>query len=252
VDAFLRFVAANALLSNLDSFLGFGHNYFLYLRPGDDRFVFLPWDLDLSLGAWPVGGTPEQQVELSVMRPHAGPNKLIDRLLAVKDVKAKYRKVLEELTAGPFTADRLLKEVDAVEAALKGPREKERKAAAGRKEPAAGAGGPFGGAVFGASLPPRAFFERRPKAVAAQLAGESKGFIPQPFGFGPPAGFAPPRVGDVMPGPVQDRLKLTPEQRRRMAQLQKEVEAKMREILTEEQFAQWKKIREGGAGPGRP
>jgi spore coat protein CotH len=253
VDAFLRFLAANALLSNLDSFLAFGHNYFLYLRPGDDRFVFIPWDLDLSLAAWPAGGTPEQQLELSVMHPHAGQNRLIDRLLALKEVKAKYRKVLEELTAGPFTTPRLLKELDAVEAALKGPMEREKKAVAGRKEETGAAGGPFGGAVFGASLPPRAFFERRPKAVAAQLAGTSKGFVPAQFGFGPPGGFAPPpRVGDVMPRPVQDRLKLTPEQKRQMAELQEEVEEKIRKLLTEEQLAEWKRIRGGGPGPKRP
>ncbi len=258
VDAFLRFLAANALLSNLDSFLAFGHNYYLYLRP-DDRFVFIPWDLDLSLAAWPAGGTPEQQLELSVMHPHAGQNKLIDRLLATKEVNAKYRKVLEELTAGPFAKAKLLKEVDAVEAALKGPLAREKKAAAARKEKAGGVG-PFGGGVFGASLPPRAFFEKRPKAVAAQLAGKSKGLVPAVFGFGRPGGFGgpgglgPPRIGEVMPGPVQDRLKLRVEQKRQMAELQKEVEAKIQKVLTAEQFAEWKKLREGrpGFGPGRP
>ena len=38
---------------------------------------------------------------------------------------------LEELTAGPFAPGRLVKEVDAVERALKGPMEREKKAAAG-------------------------------------------------------------------------------------------------------------------------
>jgi spore coat protein H len=61
VDAFLRFVAANALLVNLDSYLGFGHNYYLYLVPKTNRFVFIPWDLDLSLAAWPLAGPPERQ-----------------------------------------------------------------------------------------------------------------------------------------------------------------------------------------------
>ena len=57
-----------------------------------------------------------------------------------------------------------------------------------------------------------------------------------------------------MPGPVQDRLNLTEEQKQRMAEVQAEVEAKIRAILTEEQFAQWKKLRDArpGFGPGRP
>jgi spore coat protein CotH len=64
------------LLSNLDSYLGFGHNYYLYLVPGTNKFVFIPWDLDLSLATWPAVGTPEQLVELSIDHPHAGQNKL--------------------------------------------------------------------------------------------------------------------------------------------------------------------------------
>ena len=58
---FLRFLAANALLSNLDSFLGFGHNFYLYLRPDTNKFVFIPWDLDLSLAGFPMMGAAEQQ-----------------------------------------------------------------------------------------------------------------------------------------------------------------------------------------------
>jgi hypothetical protein len=56
-----------------------------------------------------------------------------------------------------------------------------------RKEEGGGPG-PFGGAVFGASLPPRAFFEKRAGSVAEQLAGRKKGFVPKPFGLGPPGG----------------------------------------------------------------
>src|SRR5207244_2940187 len=40
VEAFLKFIAANALLSNLDSYLGYGHNYYLYLVPRTNKFAF--------------------------------------------------------------------------------------------------------------------------------------------------------------------------------------------------------------------
>ena len=40
MEAFLKFIAANALLSNLDSYLGFGHNYYLYLNPASNKFLF--------------------------------------------------------------------------------------------------------------------------------------------------------------------------------------------------------------------
>lgn len=78
VDAFVRFVAADALMANLDSYLGFGHNFYLYLRPDTNQFVFMPWDLDLSMGMWPVGGPPERQMDLSLEHPHIGQNRLLD------------------------------------------------------------------------------------------------------------------------------------------------------------------------------
>jgi spore coat protein CotH len=261
VEAFLRFLAANALLANMDSFLGFGHNYYLYLRPDTDRFVFIPWDLDLSMAAWPMAGPPEQQVNLSLLHPHRGENKLIDRLLASKDVREKYLGVVKELTAGPFTRERLLKELEAVEKAVKDPLAREAKAVQARKEGAGGFGP--GSGVFGASLPPRRFIERRTESVAAQLAGKSKGYVP-PAGFafgpgGPGGGFGgppgpPPQQGAIMPRPLQDQLGLTEAQRKRFAELQKEVDRKVKEILTEEQRAMLKQLREGrpGGPPGPP
>jgi spore coat protein CotH len=267
VEAFLRFLAANALLANLDSFLGFGHNFYLYLRPDTDKFVFIPWDLDLSLGTWPMGGTPERQVDLSVLHPHRGQNRLIDRLLAMKDVNAKYRTLLKELTTTCFTKERLLKDLSAIEKVTKEPLAREARAVRARKEAPGGFGfGPPGG-VFGQSLPPRRFIEKRTESVAAQLAGKSKGYVPPAgFGFGPPGGFGgppggfgfgpPPQPGEVMPRPLQDRLKLTAEQRKKFAELQQEVDRKVREILTDEQKAELQKLRRarpaGPPGGGRP
>jgi spore coat protein H len=250
VDAFLRFLAANALLANLDSFLAFGHNYYLYLRPDTNQFVFIPWDLDLSLGTWPMGGTPEQQMDLSVMHPHAGPNRLIDRLLAIKGVREKYRKVLKGLAATCFAKERLLKELDAVEKVAKGPLAREAKAAQAREEGGGGFGPPRG--MFGRPVPLKTFFEKRTESVAAQLAGKRKGYVPAAgFAFGPPGGFGgPPRPGEVMPRPLQEQLKLTEGQKRRFADLQKEVDRKVEQILTDEQRALLKKLRD--SRPGGP
>lgn len=186
VDAFLRFIAANALLSNLDSFLGFGHNYYLYLVPATNKFVFIPWDLDLSLATWPAVGTPEQLVELSIHHPHAGQNKLIDRLFAIKEHKDRYLAILKEMTTTTFTKAKMLDTLDKIEKTIKEPIAKENKAVAARKETRGGGGFGmgFGGGQFGQSMPPRKFIEKRTESVAAQLEGKSKGFEPKPFGFG--------------------------------------------------------------------
>ena len=197
VEAFLRFIAANALLSNLDSYLGFGHNYYLYLVPASKKFMFIPWDLDLSLATWPAVGTPEQLVELSINHPHAGQNKLIDRLFAIKEHKERYLAIIKDLTETSFTKKRLLATLEQIEAALKEPAAREVKAVAARKEARGGGFGMgFGGGQFGQSMPPRKFIEKRTESVAAQLAGKAKGFEPKPFGFG----FGPPKGG-----PKKDR-----------------------------------------------
>lgn len=187
IEAFLKFLAANALLSNLDSYLGYGHNYYLYLVPATNKFVFIPWDLDLSLATWPAAGTPEQLVELSIHHPHSGQNKLIDRLFAIKEHKERYLMIIKDLTNTSFAKKKFLDNLDEIEKSVKEPLGREAKAVALRKEGRVGGFGPgFGGGQFGQSMPPRKFIEKRTESVAAQLEGKTKGFEPKPFGFGPP------------------------------------------------------------------
>ena len=64
-------MAATAIVANLDSFFTLGHNYCLYLHPETNKFHFIPWDVDLSLGNFPILGTPEQQMDLSLAKPYA-------------------------------------------------------------------------------------------------------------------------------------------------------------------------------------
>jgi len=186
VDTFLRFLAANALTSNLESFLALGHNYTLYLDPKTNKFHFIPGDLEFSFANFLLMGSSEQLMDLSVMKPYPGENKLPDRLLAIKDVREKYQKLLKELTAKAFTKDQLIKDAEVIDKATKDIREKEAKAVAARKEPPPGFGGPGGVGPQPPNI--KRFAEKRAESVAAQLAGKSKGYIPQQFGFGPPPG----------------------------------------------------------------
>jgi putative membrane-bound dehydrogenase-like protein len=203
VDAFLKFMAANALTANLESFLALGHNYTLYLDPKTNKFQFIPGDLEFALANFLLFGTADQLMDLSVIKPYPGQNKLPDRLLAIKGVNAQHQKFLKDLTATVFTKEQLIKDAEAIDRATKDIREKEAKAVAARKEPAPGFGGP-GGPGGMAPQPPdiKTFAEKRTESVAAQLAGKSKGFVPQPFGFGPPpggGGFGPGGGANLQP-----------------------------------------------------
>jgi len=85
-----------------------------------------------------------------------------------------------------------------------------------------------------------------------------------PGGFGPP-----PRPGTILPAFIQDALKLTADQKKQLDELQKEVDAKLDKILTDDQKKQMKEMRPprgpggrdgpppgpppgGSDGPGRP
>jgi len=52
VEHFVRFQAWSLALSNLDSYFGSAHNFYLYRRPTDGRFQFVPWDVNLAYGTF--------------------------------------------------------------------------------------------------------------------------------------------------------------------------------------------------------
>lgn len=82
-----------------------------------------------------------------------------------------------------------------------------------------------------------------------------------PGGFGPggpgggPGGFMgpPPRPGEILPMMVQNRLRLTPDQKKEIDALQKEVDSKLEKILNDEQKKTLEEMRRRGpGGPGGP
>ena len=214
VDAFLKFMAVTAIVANFDSFHG-GHNYCLYLHPETNKFHFIPWDLDLALGGFPMLGTPEQ-MDLSLTKPYAGQSKLADRLMANKEYADKYHQVLKEVVPLCFAKEKLLTEIALIEKMVKPLIEREMTAIAARKENADGLGGPGGSSGsspgdmgrFGhpaADL--KTFVEKRSESIAAQLAGKSKGFTP--VGFGPPGGPGMRGPGGDRPNPGEAGRQIT-------------------------------------------
>ncbi|HYV28273.1 MAG TPA: CotH kinase family protein, partial [Candidatus Eisenbacteria bacterium] len=184
LDKFLRYLAVTAMLVNLDSPLAMPQNFFIYLPAKSKKAVFLPWDLDLTFAAWPMGGSPEQQMNLSLLHPHAGEHKLIERLLADEEVRARYLKIIKDLSATSFTESELLTRIDKVENAIKDPRAKEAKALAARNETdAAHQAGQI--AAHAPSL--RDFAVKRPASIQSQLKNLETGYVPMGMG-GPPGG----------------------------------------------------------------
>lgn len=193
IDRFLRFMAVQALIANADGFFTLAYNYAIALDPASNRLVFIPGDQELSFANFLMMGTADQLMDMSLMRPYDGENRLADRLLAMKDVRESYRKILEQLTSSVFRKERLLISIDALEKTTKLLLGREAAARTERGEP------PIGFGPSGASAAPdlRKFADRRTASIADQLVGRKEGYRPR-FNFGPPRNAAPLR-------PVDDR-----------------------------------------------
>jgi spore coat protein H len=175
VDEFLRFAAANSLIGNLDSFFGLGHNYYMYLNPKDNKFSFIPWDLDLSFGGMGFGAGPNDQVEWAIAQPYMGKNRLAERILAIKEHNEAYRGHLKTLAEGAYSAREVGMALATMEKTIKD---------ALAKEPAQKGFG-FPG---GKKQDLREFATKRTESVIAQLEGKSQGKQIAGMGFGGPGG----------------------------------------------------------------
>src|SRR5688572_766572 len=201
LDQFAGFMAGTVWLSTLDSILGPGQNYYMYLDHKTRKFQFYPWDLDHSFGQFFLMGDQAQRNELSIHKPWRGENRFLERVYAVSAFKTKYEAKLKEINETIGRPERITKQVDQIAAAIR-PAVKEEsaeklarfeKAASGEgSEPAGmpgGGGGPPG--MNAAVQPIKKFVVERAKSIEAQLAGKSKGAdidAPPPGvqrGFGP-------------------------------------------------------------------
>jgi Spy/CpxP family protein refolding chaperone len=92
--------------------------------------------------------------------------------------------------------------------------------------------------------------------LAMPLSATQPGNPPGGFPGKPPGGFGPPpfpQPGEILPEFLQDQLKLNAEQKKKLGELQKDVEANLAKLLTAEQKKSLDEIRQGkgafGFGP---
>ncbi|HXJ56047.1 MAG TPA: CotH kinase family protein [Verrucomicrobiae bacterium] len=121
LDQFARFLACQVLLSNYDSFLSDGQNFYLYLDVRSDKFGFIPWDLDASWGSFALLGSTKDRERASIWHPWVGQNRFLERVLAVEPFRQKYRAQLEDLLARLFVPSRLRQRIDDVAKAIREP-----------------------------------------------------------------------------------------------------------------------------------
>ena len=195
VDEFLRFLALQALLSNMDSPLMTGHNYYLWLNPKTRQLVWIPWDLNEAFGGFLRAGTIDDQMALSIDRPFTRVNRLAERLMETPGIKTRYHEMVRGLLATNFNAARLFPLADAMAAAIRPAMSNDPTVTlpqfeaalstraspegAGRENArgfGSGRGGP--GGMPRPRAPIKYFINQRRESVRLQLDAKSEGYVP--------------------------------------------------------------------------
>lgn len=98
VDEILKYFAVNTFLVNLDSYASnMKHNYYLYEKDG--VFEIIPWDYNLSFGAFNIGSA-SKAINFPIDSPVTDTlenSPLIGKLLEVDEYKEAYHKYLQEI-----------------------------------------------------------------------------------------------------------------------------------------------------------
>lgn len=102
VEAVLSWLALDNYTVNLDSYIGSGHNYYLYHRQSDNRFTPVPWDPNEAFGVFTMGRNIDQLIRLSKVFPDPpSPGRpLATRLLGIPEYRQRYLDKLSLLAEG--------------------------------------------------------------------------------------------------------------------------------------------------------
>jgi spore coat protein H len=191
VEEFARFMAITVCLSSLDSILAMSQNFYVYLHPKSNKFLFIPWDLDNSFGKFRMTGTQDQREQLSIQHPWVGENELLERMFKLVKFQKLYRARLQEFSRGIFKPERINKQVDELATVLRPAIREESlqklaifdKALEGQSvspdidQVWQGPGGGAGGRMFTPIKPIKPFVTLRARSIADQLEGRSEGAI---------------------------------------------------------------------------
>ena len=180
-------MAITAWLTDLDGILGPGQNYYIYLHPKTQKFVFVPWDQDQPFGQFPRG-TQEERENLSIHKPWTGQNRFFERIYQSEAFNTAYLARLREFNKSIFQPERISRQVDELAPVIRGSIQEESKERLAEFEKAASGqklsitmGPGFQGSTE--VTPIKAFVKARKKSIADQLDGKSQGKTINP-GFG--------------------------------------------------------------------
>ncbi len=110
---FLFFSALNNFFVNLDSYICKGHNYYIYHHTDTDKFVHMPWDLNLSFGNYSVGMSPPELIDLSIYWTFEGGYRpLVERMFQIPNYCEIYEMDYQYIIDNVIIEEELFARVD--------------------------------------------------------------------------------------------------------------------------------------------
>jgi len=117
VDNFLRHLAFDWLFGSFDSLIVTGHNFFLYKRPSDNKWILLYYDLDFTYGHGVEESFGMTSIDLSTFtfeKYNFFSNVLVNSLV-LKD-NTRFKKILKEILINCYNPKILNKRIDEIKA----------------------------------------------------------------------------------------------------------------------------------------
>ncbi len=110
IESSIKHIALCQTLSNFDSYLGSGRNFYIYESSDSKKHFMLPWDLNEAFGCysnnWDVINTDILDISNTDQRP------LTYKILENDSLKNTYLRYIKELNEGPCALDSIQYEVD--------------------------------------------------------------------------------------------------------------------------------------------
>lgn len=100
VDGFLKWLAANIVIQNWDTYGNMGHNYFLYNNPSTGLLTWIPWDNNEALQ---TGQTALSHTLTNISSSWP----LLSYLMAVDSYKNTYKAYMQQFIDEVFTVSRM-------------------------------------------------------------------------------------------------------------------------------------------------
>ena len=111
--AFIRWLAADTIIQNWDTYGAMAHNYYLYTDPSDGKVTWIPWDNNMALSASGMapagrdrgrGGQSVRALDLSTVGEQWP---LIRYLMDDPVYQAQYRQDLQEMIQSVWLPEKL-------------------------------------------------------------------------------------------------------------------------------------------------